>query len=163
MIQAQKRPTDWRIPFLLGDMYLLNANKPAALASYQRALSLNPDDVNLIINLSNRFNRAGMKDESEKILLATYAKDPRNILIANQLAWLYIETYNTPERAKNLVDFMRQGSKESSVLDTVGWYYYKIRDYRSASYYLTEAARQAPESKIIKEHLALTLKQLNTK
>ena len=163
MIQAQKRPNDWRIPFLLGDMYLLNANKPAALASYQRALSLNPDDVNLIMNLSSRYTRAGMKEESEKMLLMTYAKDPRNILIANQLAWLYIETYKAPERARNIVEFLRQGAKESAVLDTVGWYYYKTKDYRSASYYLTEASRLAPENRVIKEHLALTLKQVNSK
>jgi len=46
-------------------------------------------------------------------------------LIANQLAWLYIERMETPQKAKDLVEFLMAEKERPEVKDTIGWYYYK--------------------------------------
>ncbi|MDQ5986528.1 MAG: Beta-barrel assembly-enhancing protease [Syntrophus sp. SKADARSKE-3] len=161
--QAKKYPRDWRPWFVLGDLYLTNGNRPDALKSYQQALALNPDNVDLVLNLCSRYSRAGFHAEMEKMLISARQKQPANLLLTNQLAWLYVETLGMPDKAKPLVDILYRQAKDASTLDTVGWYCYKVKDYKNAAYYLGEASKLDPENRILKQHLAAAMQQVNAK
>lgn len=161
--QTRQRPKDWRLPFLLGDLYLTNGNRPDALKSYQRALALNPDNVDLVLNICSRYARAGFHSETEKMLISARAKHPANLLLTNQLAWLYVETLGSLDKAKPLVDILYREAKEASFLDTVGWYCYKVKDYKNAAYYLGEAVKLEPDNRVIKQHLAVAMQQVKAK
>ncbi|MDD5168267.1 MAG: tetratricopeptide repeat protein [Syntrophales bacterium] len=163
LTQVKKSPRDWRLFFLLGDLYLANGNRPDALNSYQRALALNPDDVDLVLNLCSRYSRAGFHAEMEKMLISARAKQPANLLLTNQLAWFYVETLGSLDKAKPLVDILYRQAKDASALDTVGWYCYKVKDYKNAAYYLNEAIKLDPENRVLKQHLAAAMQQVSIK
>jgi len=161
MIHVKQRPKDWRLHYLLGDLYLLKKAKDSALASYQRALTLNPDDINTVLNLSSRYAFNGLEKEAEKMLLRLQKKYPKNILIANQLSWLYIETMNAPEKAASLITLLESEAEEATVMDTVGWYYFKTGNLPYATYFLDQAAKLEPESRAISSHLDAALQKIN--
>jgi tetratricopeptide (TPR) repeat protein len=163
MLNTKQYPKDWRLHYLLGDLYLVKKEKKLALASYQRALTLNPDDPNLVLNLSARYVDTHLEREAERILLAFRERQPGNMLTLNQLAWLYIDTLNSPEKAKPLVDALRVDADEPTATDTIGWYYFKVNRFGEAEYYFRRALRLDPENTAIQKHLALTLERMSQK
>jgi Flp pilus assembly protein TadD len=163
MLNTKQHPRDWRLQYLLGDLYLAKKEKKLALASYQRALTLNPDDPNLVLNLSARYVDSQLEREAERILLAFRGRQPGNMLTLNQLAWLYIDTLNSPEKAKPLVDVLRADADEPTTVDTIGWYYFKVNRFGDAEYYFRRALRLDPENTAIQKHLALALERLGQK
>jgi tetratricopeptide (TPR) repeat protein len=163
MLNTKEHPKDWRLHYLLGDLYLAKKEKKLALASYQRALALNLDDPNLVLNLSARYVDAHLEREAERILLAFRERQPRNMLTLNQLAWLYIDTLNSPEKAKPFVDALRVDADEPTTIDTIGWYYFKVSKFGEAEYYFRRALRLDPENTAIRNHLRLTLDQMRQK
>jgi tetratricopeptide (TPR) repeat protein len=163
MLNTKQHPKDWRLHYLLGDLYLAKREQRLALASYQRAVTLNPDDPNLALNLSARYTDNHLEGEAEKILLAFRERRPENMLIVNQLAWLYIETLNTPKKAKALIEALQVDADEPVMIDTIGWYYFKIDRFGEAEYFFRRALRLEPENKAIQDHLALAIERLSQK
>jgi predicted Zn-dependent protease len=102
-----------------------------------------------------------MGKEAEQILLSLQKKYPKNVLIANQLSWLYIETLSTPEKAASLIAILESEAEEPTVMDTIGWYYYKIGNFRYAVYYLNKATTMEPENRDIRSHFDAAFQKTN--
>ncbi|HEY5496919.1 MAG TPA: tetratricopeptide repeat protein, partial [Syntrophales bacterium] len=91
----KKLPREWSLRYLLGDLYILKKDFKSATASYASALALNVGDVNLALNVGARYEENASAAETEKFYLEIWNKYPDEPLIANQLAWLYIERMET--------------------------------------------------------------------
>lgn len=155
----KKKPNDWFLHIILGDIYLLMRDLNTASQSYGRATALNPDDMNMVLNLAARCDRAGMTREAEELYLRAYKKAPQNMLILNEAAWYFIDTRNSPHQAKEMVEILKTKGEGANEKDTVGWYYFNINDFKSAEYYLREALLLDKGNAIIRAHLALLLAQ----
>ena len=60
-------------------------------------------------------------------------KDPENGTWSNNLAWLYVEQQTNPQKTVELaLNAVRQVPKEKNFLDTLGWAYFRNRQYRKA-------------------------------
>lgn len=156
----KKRPDNWMMSIILGDLYLLKGDTRAAGESYQQASKRIPDDMNALLNIAVRYEQIGLVKEADMLFINNQHKFGQNLLFANQLAWIYIEKLNTPQKAADLVGRLEREGEGANVKDTVGWYYCKIGDFNRAEYYLREALALDPEDLTIRGHLALTLFKL---
>lgn len=60
-------------------------------------------------------------------------KDPENGTWSNNLAWLYVEQQTNPQKTVELaLNAVKQIPTEKNFLDTLGWAYYRNRQYRKA-------------------------------
>ena len=153
----KKRPDRWRVSMIQGDLLALKGKPDAAGQSYRQALKNNPDDLNMLFNMVARYQQMGFVREADTLLYERRNKFSRNLLYANQLAWMYIERWNEPQRATGLINMLEKDGEGSNFKDTVGWYYYKTGDMKRAEHYLHAAKILDPENVTIRGHLALTL------
>lgn len=59
--------------------------------------------------------------------------DPENGTWSNNLAWLYVEQKANPKKTVELaLNAVRQAPKEKNFLDTLGWAYFRNRQYRKS-------------------------------
>ncbi|HAJ27959.1 MAG TPA: hypothetical protein DCG53_12085 [Syntrophus sp. (in: bacteria)] len=155
----KKRPNDWFLHYVLGDLYLLKRDVNSASQSYGRAAALNQGDVNMAMNLAIRYEQAGMNREAEAQYLRAYKMVPQNMPIVNEVAWYFIDTRNSPLQAKEMVEILKNKGEGANEKDTVGWYYFNINDFKSAEYYLREALLLDAGNAVIRGHMALLLAQ----
>ena len=153
----KKLPREWSFRYLLGDLYILKKDFKSATASYATALALNPGDIPMALNVGARYEENASAAETEKFYLEIWNKYPDDPLIANQLAWLYIERMEPPQKAKDLVEFLMAEKERPEVKDTIGWYYYKLGNFVTAENYFREALQLAPDQYNTRARLALTL------
>jgi len=86
---------------------------------------------------------------------------PENILIVNQLAWFYTDTKGEMEKARPFIDTLRVKGEGAYEKDTVGWFFYKTKDFNSAEAFFREALQMDPDNNVIRGHLALAFFQMN--
>lgn len=147
----------WIMYLMLGDLYILKKDLRAAVDSYRLALKQHPNDVNLMVNIAARYEQINLDKESESLYFALYTQFPRNMLFLNHLAWFYVDRMNDPQKASKLIGILESEGEGAAVKDTIGWYYYKSGDFKSAEYYLREAVAMDPENMIVRGHFALAL------
>jgi len=148
-------------PIILGDLLLAQKNISGARESFQQALQLAPNDLNVLINIGSRYEKNSLDKDAEAIYLKANGLYPGKILIINQLAWFYTDTRGDLEKAKPFIDTLRVKGEGAYEKDTVGWFFYKARDYNSAEAYFREALQMDPDNNAIRGHLALALFQIN--
>jgi hypothetical protein len=68
---------------------------------------------------------------------------------------------NAPEKAASLITLLESEAEEATVMDTVGWYYFKTGNLPYATYFLDQAAKLEPESRAISSHLDAALQKIN--
>jgi tetratricopeptide (TPR) repeat protein len=143
----------------LGDTYANQKKTEQALEAYQTYLYSQPDDA-LVRGLL-----ANMYEQKPDVIraIAEYKKcldlDPEYFFALNQLAWIYAE------RGENLDDALTFAQKvvsikpASSIIDTLGWVYYKRQEYAKAIEQFKLALLQDPFQPTIKYHLGLAYSQ----
>jgi len=152
-----KQPREWSLRYLLGDLYILKNDFRSATASYASALALNAGDVNLALNVGARYEKNALETETERYYLEIRKKLPDNPLVANQLAWFYIDRMGTPQKANELIESLMKEKERPELKDTIGWYYFKLGDFLTAENYFQEALRLDPDHYETRARLALTL------
>ncbi len=88
---VQKAPDHWRNQFGLGAALLEAGNKAEAVAPFERAIALNPEQSTARIMLADLYSREGRLEEAEEILLpATDAREESVAAAAyRQLGYIY--------------------------------------------------------------------------
>lgn len=112
---------------------------------YRRALGQNPANVTARFNLANIYLRSGRLEEAEVVYAALFKEKPDWGPAANNLAWVYLEGGRPQEAVRIIETAFRNGAeKRFDILDTLGVAYGRLKEYRAAREYLSEAARKAP-------------------
>lgn len=153
----KKQPKAWPLHYLLGDLYTIKKDFKTAIASYTTASALNPEDLNLALNIGARYEKNALDTETENYYLNTLRRFPGSPLAANQLAWFYIDRMGLPQKAKPLVESLLSEKDWPEISDTVGWYYYSVGQFASAESYFRQALTLAPNHLETRARLALTL------
>ena len=153
----KKQPKAWPLHYLMGDIYTIKKDFKSAKASYESSMVLNPEDVRLALNVGARFEQNALDVETENYYLNTLRRFPNNPLVANQLAWFYIDRMGSPQKAKTLVETLLSEKDWPEISDTVGWYYYSVGQYAPAENYFRQALLLMPDHVNTRARLALTL------
>ena len=136
--------------------YLAQRKLAEASASVEAHLAKHPDDARalvtaaLIYEASSEFPKA--RDVYEKIL----AKDPDAPVALNNLANIYVQRLDQPDKGYALARKARTlNATDPAIADTLGWCLYKRRDYQQALALLTEAAANLPDVPEVQFHLGM--------
>jgi tetratricopeptide (TPR) repeat protein len=103
-------------------------------------------------------DRNGAMDSYKKAL----AIQPEQVVAANNLAFLMVESGQNLDVALSLAQTARRGAPNSpSTADTLAWIYYQKGNYDSARDLLEEAIKAAPNDAAIHYHLGMTYAKLS--
>ncbi len=145
---------DFRINYTYALVLQRTGNLPLSIKYYEKAAELNPNELSIISSLALAYNSNKQYRESNEAYEKALKIDPDNALILNNYA------YNLSTRGENLnkaLDMIRKAvNKEpgnSSYLDTMGWIYYMMKDYKSAKEYIERAVSVNGSNAVILEHL----------
>ena len=147
-------PDDYRINYSYALTLQRLNDLPLAIKFYEKAMELNPNDLSLISSLALAYNSNKQYKESNDTYEKALRLDPDNALLLNNYA------YNLSTRGENLekaLDMSRRAvNKEPgnpSYLDTFGWIFYMMKDYKSAVEYIERAVSINGSNAVLLDHL----------
>jgi tetratricopeptide (TPR) repeat protein len=136
--------------------YTLNQLKESteAVSILNKALAIKPDDVNLMGTLGLIYDSMEMWAQCDSIYEAALAIDSMNALVNNNYAYSLSERGLQLERALKMVKISIDADPEnSSYLDTIGWIYFKLGQYKEAKEYIEKAIKVSGETSVTLDHL----------
>ena len=141
---------------LLIDAYVSSNQLDQAISELQLFLSKNPNDASALREVGQIYERLGRYPEArttyEKVL--SLAPDSSDVL--NNLAYLYVEQFDQPDKACELARKARAlQPQEPAFADTLGWALYNNGDYGEAFTVLRASAEKLPASRDAQLHFAL--------
>jgi tetratricopeptide (TPR) repeat protein len=156
-------PRQWQSHRNLAVVKVALNDPESAADEYQAALKIAPAEPQLVQEATSFYERQKRIDAAVAAYEALYKLNPRTQqFAANNLAMLLV-TYRTDraslDRARDLTSGFAT-SKNSSLLDTLGWVRFKRGEYQDALDVLERAVANAPDSKVMRYHLAMDELQL---
>jgi len=174
---STKRPAEWYVKVIIGDLCSAAVNDDKvkltsterrkylqmAIANYSESVAKakTPADVSM---LSNRLGKAyydnGDPRSAEKAYKKCLELTPDDNAALNNIAYLYVEDLNEPEKALPYVQkVIRLRPQDSNVLDTYGWVMGKLKRYAEAKKYLQRSIERNPELAACRYHLGWVFEQ----
>jgi len=121
---------------------------------YENAHRVNPDELSVLSSLALAYNSNKQYKESDAAYEEALKLDPDNALILNNYA------YNLSTRNQDLnkaLDMIKRAVRKEpgnpSYLDTMGWIYYMLKDYKAAKEYIERAVSVNGSNSVLLEHL----------
>ncbi|MGH2574995.1 MAG: tetratricopeptide repeat protein, partial [Ignavibacteria bacterium] len=146
-------PEDFRLNYFTGLTYYRLGNNKQSYPYLEKALSISPTDINVLSTLGLVYDNLFMDEDCERIYMQAFKYYPDNILLLNNYA------YHLSERGKKLLEALEMSKKtierepeNPSYLDTYGWIYFKLKDYKNALKYIEKAVKLG-SNPVLLEHL----------
>lgn len=156
-------PGRWQTHRNLALVRVARNDSAAAMEQYQAALRYAPAEAQLVQEAAAYFESQKRIDAAIAAYDALYKRNERaQQFAANNLAMLLV-TYGTDRASLDRARELTKGfgsSQNSSLLDTLGWVRFKRGEYKDALDPLEKAAAAAPDSNVIRYHLAMDQLQL---
>jgi len=155
---AQIFPEEYRINLFLGLALNQAGRNQEAIKPLEKAVSLKPTDMDALSTLGQVYEALSRYDDAYRIYETALKLDPKNSLILNNYAYSLSERGIELEKARKMAEFAVQLDPDNSAyLDTMGWVYFKLGDYRKAASYvekaLAERRKSDGSSATLDEHL----------
>ena len=141
---------------LLGDIHSAQGALEHAKADLQAAIDRNPREVANYLALDTLYEKEGNWERAKKVCERAREVDPDSPLVANNLAYLYLEHGGDINVAVSLARMVKQRMPNSpNAADTLGWAYYKLGSPESAVAQLKECAQKNPTNPTYQFHLGM--------
>ena len=143
---------------MLASAYVAKGELALAEETLRAALQLAPGEPQLAEDAAGFYEKQGRVDDAIAIYESLYRTNTRmQQFAANNLAMLLV-TYKADraslDRARDLTSTFAS-SKNGTLLDTVGWVRFKRGEYQDALAPLEQAVAAAPQSHLMRYHLAM--------
>jgi tetratricopeptide (TPR) repeat protein len=150
----QMVPNDGGINFLLGYGYTRVDRNEDAIVPLQRAIEINPKDINALSSLASTYDALKRYSEADKTFEASLKVDSANAMVLNNYAYSLAERGEQLDRAFVMSkESLARDSLNASYLDTFGWIYFKLGNYIEAEKYVKKAIDGGEVSAVVYEHL----------
>lgn len=157
-------PDDFRVNFLLGVAYNRLGQNEQAVRVLERARQLNGKDVDAISQLAVVYEALKRYDETDSLYEEALRIDPANHLVLNNFAYSLAERNIQLDRAREMAEKAVAAKPDnSSYLDTMGWVYFRLEDYKEAAEYVKKAIEKGEVSAVVYEHLGDIYFKMNNK
>lgn len=157
-------PKDYRLYLLSGMAYSQLGMTDQAVAAFEKSLELNPNDVNTLGSLALTYDGKEQFSISDSLYERALRIDPNNPLILNNYSYSLAERGIQLERALEMAKrAVAAEPKNASYLDTLGWVYYKLQQWKEAERFIAEAVATGRASAVVHEHLGDVYFQLGEK
>jgi tetratricopeptide (TPR) repeat protein len=155
MGQAQKAlPNDFRFYLLQGLALTRMEKQEDAVAPLQKAYTLNPKDLNTLSTLALTLDGLHRFQESDHLYEDGLKLDPKSALLLNNYGYSLAERGLQLQRALEMSkQAVAADSENSAYLDTYGWIFFRLEDYKNAALYLEKSIAAGKASSVVHEHL----------
>jgi tetratricopeptide (TPR) repeat protein len=141
---------------LLADIHTAQGSVENAKADLQAAIDRNPREVANYLALDTLYEKEGNWERAKKVCEKAHEVLPDSPLVANNLAYLYLEHGGDFNVALSLAQMAMQKMPNSpKTADTLGWAYYKLGLPESAVVQLKESAQKEPNDPTVQYHLGM--------
>ncbi len=138
----------------LAEIYGQKNNWEKQLDNLKLCLKNVPDFLDCYIDLAELYRQNGKEEQAIKILETGVSNNPDSALLANNLAYLYLEKDENINEAFELARFAYEHMPEDpAVVDSFGWAYYKKNFFIQSIPYLKNACILSPKNPISQYHL----------
>ena len=157
-------PDDFRVNFYLGVAYSRLNRNTDAVRVLERAHELNSKDMNAISQLALVYDNMKNHEESDKLYEEALKIDAQNPTLLNNYSYSLadrgLQLKRALEMARKAVDAQPENA---SFLDTIGWVYYQLGDYKQAETYIKRAIGKGETNAVLFEHLGDVYFKMNHK
>lgn len=154
--EAQKLTATPGVQLAISNAHLALGDRKAATDSLDAWLKTRPDDTAVRLGLADLYLRTQQYDPAIQQYETLAKSDQRNVVVLNNLAWLYGEKGDkraiaTAEQAVKLAP------QAATVIDTLGYLHVRLGDAKRGVELLRDARAKSPQSPDIGYHLAAGL------
>ena len=140
---------------LLGDSYMTLHQYADAVAPYQRARQLMPNNFKIICGLTEAYKERGMYDDAISLCQQAVQMDAKNFEGYYLLGSLYSVKEQLPDALKNLQQAVSMNNTDVKSRLELGSVYKKMKQYDSAMNEFQEALRLNPQLAAAKNEIGL--------
>jgi tetratricopeptide (TPR) repeat protein len=157
------------IQYLLGNAYYLNNQSDQAVIWLQRASSLparNEFKSVIFTSLGDSYNAMRDFEKADAAFQKSIELNPNNDITLNNFAYSLSNRGDQSllQKAKEMADNALKSSPDNpSYLDTAGWIYYRLGDYRKARELVGKSLELNPNSAEVLEHMGDIMDKLGDK
>jgi tetratricopeptide (TPR) repeat protein len=138
----------------LAEIHGKNGDKGRQVEVLETCIRAIPAFPEASIELARLCLGSGEWKKAAETLEKAFLLNPDSPVLANNLAWLYLEQGGKLNQALNLAQFAYGRLPEDpAIADTLGWAYFKKNMHSQAIWYLSQACTMAPDNGRIHFHL----------
>ena len=157
-----------RIIFDMANIYKSLKKYNRAVEHYSLILSMIDENsstyADVLYKRGGSYERLNDYENADKDLLKSLDIVPEDPYVMNYLAYSWLErNIKISEAIKMLERAYKQKKNDPYIIDSVGWAYYLIGDYKKAEKFLKEAIQLMPEDPIVNDHYGDILWMLDRK
>lgn len=156
-----RHPENVRAMLYLAVIYQDLDEKQRALALLERAKAVEPQSEQVLFQYGALLYEVGRPQKSMQIMEELVTLHPEHSDALNFLAYSLIQIETEMEKARNLIDrAIVLRPNDGYYLDTLGWWYFKKKEYGSAEQILSRAVSLTGGDLVVVDHLVQTLMHL---
>ena len=162
-----KKPNP-KIIFDLANFYKNSKNYELAIDYYSRLISSLEDTSviksDILYRRGGSYERLGNYEKSDEDLLHALRIRPNDAYVLNYLAYSWLERdYKIDEAMEMLKIAYNLKSNDPYIIDSIGWAFFLIDEYKEAEKYLKRAVELMPDDPIVNDHYGDILWKLDQK
>ena len=162
-----KEPNNKMI-FDLANFYKRSKDYKTAIRYYSKVIENFSENSEIKSDLLYRrggsYERSGDFINADKDLLESLSINPDDAYVLNYLAYSWLERdYKIEEAMEMLKKAYEAENDDPYIIDSIGWAYYLIDDYKEAEKYLKRAVEMMPYDPIVNDHYGDILWKLDRK
>ena len=162
-----KKPNP-KIIFDLANFYKNSKNYELAIDYYTKLISSLDDSSviksDILYRRGGSYERLGNYEKSDEDLLHALRIRPDDAYVLNYLAYSWLERdYKIDEAMEMLKIAYNLKSNDPYIIDSIGWAFFLIDEYKEAEKYLKRAVELMPDDPIVNDHYGDILWKLDQK
>ena len=161
--EASRVNPKWITPWLdWGGLWLAQKQPDQAVQVIQAGLKANPDSEELQMLLASAYSTQGQIDSAITAYGEALRLNPRNVLVANNLAVLLVDYKGDPQSLQKAFALSRDFEKDAPhplFLDTLGWVRFKMGQQEEALRLMKDAVAKSPDVPTLNYHLGMAFYQ----
>ena len=138
-------PNDFRFPWSLGNLYYSRALYGLAWEEFQKAESIDPFDLGLILKLAQTAGYLNRSDSSVYYYERSLMIYPDNLEAIGSLGWMYFKVHRLAEGEKLLTAAIEQFGDMADLCMTLGTVYSEMYRYEDSKYWYQKAISLSEE------------------
>ncbi|MBN2366347.1 MAG: tetratricopeptide repeat protein [Calditrichaeota bacterium] len=155
-------PDDTDLLSMYGSVLSQLGRDEEALKPLKKAVKKDSSDINTLSSLAAVYDKMKMYGKSDSLYAIALKNDPENALILNNYSYSLAQQGLQLEKALQMVNRALELDPENGAyLDTKGWIYYKMGNYRESLEFIQKALDSREESAEVLEHMGDVYFKLN--
>lgn len=145
---------DFRMNYFYGMALQRLSKLEESLFYYERALKTEPEEISLLSTLGLVYNTLKRYEESEAMYEKALKINPDDPFILNNYAYnLSVREIKLDKALAMAKKAIQKDPKNANFLDTIGWIYFKLKDYEFARDYISRSLEVNSGSAVVNDHL----------